>query len=426
MNRWTISGVCLLTITTGLVYAGCSDENAAPSATQDGGSPDAVTQSIGPEGGFIDAGDLFVAIPPGALDTTVMIGVKRTPSAAADGALSDLFELSPDGQVFRGLVTVGVRVSDETTADPGVVLSRRVAGGWERLSTRVMAGWAIASTPHFSTYATRPASPPNPACGYSRGPIPLYVPGNVETVNATKIDERTLYGGVFGGGKVELSTLFKTDQRYVTLRGIAGLPAGNGALYNITKQTITPLVIDGSGRFSVDLDVLSDGPWYGLADVCEGATQPNGAAWRWVQVECTEKCQLVPDAGPSDAGADAGALTCPFPKTIPGLAVSSWHEAYLHYRPGDYCDLQTDVKPGTIIQFRIFATSRTAGAIPGAYRWDIHTMSHGNLQGGTWLNLPDATDITMDISPAGNAVATHRVVYRFDGTDVTIKSLDKI
>ncbi|MEZ4219956.1 MAG: hypothetical protein R3B13_03435 [Polyangiaceae bacterium] len=438
MKRWKAGFVGIFAVAASIGFAGCGDDGSGGGKSPgNDAAVDTFELAVGPEGGFLDAGDLFVSVPPGALDSTVTLSVKKKSrsSLAPDSVLSEAFELAPDGQAFNGPVLIGVRVDAEATADPGVMVSRRMSDGtWEDLATRVTAGWALASTPHFSTYAARPASPANSPCAYSQVPIPLYVPGNLEVANATKIDDRTQYGGVASGSYIELSTPFKTDQRYVTLRGIAGPPSGNGALYNITKQTVTPLPIDSSGRFSVDIDVLTDGPWFGLADACNPPTQPGGAAWRMVQVECTEKCQLVPDAGTdsgspdsgSDAGADAGPLTCPFPKTIAALPVSSWHEAYLHYRPGDYCDLQTDVKPGTIVLFRIFSGSRTAAAIPGAYRWDIHTMSHGNLQGGTWLNLPDATDITMDISPYQNPVATHRVVYRFDGTNVTIKSLDPI
>jgi hypothetical protein len=81
-----------------------------------------------------------------------------------------------------------------------------------------------------------------------------------------------------------------------------------------------------------------------------------------------------------------------------------------------------------VIKSQYSATSTTIGrnvrAIQGNKRWAVLSSSAGSLVGGQVVNdLPDATDITIELQDGDVSGAPHyRLIFRFDGEDVTIKS----
>jgi len=114
---------------------------------------------IGPAGGTVN-GELGaqIIIPPGALASTVTIGLHRdssnSPAFAADGmdAVGAIWELTPHGQAFTLPVTVRIPfTAEQVSNDADPVLSKaEVAGSFAPLTTTVNGGFLEAQVTGFS------------------------------------------------------------------------------------------------------------------------------------------------------------------------------------------------------------------------------------------------------------------------------------
>ncbi|MDH3199749.1 MAG: hypothetical protein OEM15_02540 [Myxococcales bacterium] len=93
---------------------------------------------------------------------------------------------------------------------------------------------------------------------------------------------------------------------------------------------------------------------------------------------------------------------------------------------GQECTLQQSQGLVRLLKFSLNSFGeRDVIVIAGLNRWTILTNSEGRelIAGGRWVELPDATEITMTVQDADDANAPiYELQYRFDGDQFTVRS----
>ena len=398
----------------------CSDETTEPDTSGTGIEGGVVTSASDEATVFIPSG----AISSGRVDVTVTDrGIAGFPDPA--GRWSSVFEFEPDGQSFDLPVTISLVLPDSLADSTATLWTlNQTTNQWDEIPlSHTFGGRVWGQTSGFSWYSAGPAAIPD-GCNF-REMINIRTPGNVEVLIANQeaqflIGAGTLFEQETGSKWITLTNTF-------TVQGIAGPPAGTGKWIDFATgpqfQT-GEFAIAADGTFSFDLDIPQLGFRYlGLTDACLApvATPENG--WYYnLEVYCGADC-------PSSGGTVSD---CQFPSTVRMENTGfNWVEASFSFLEDQVCslDLSAVTNPITrVIRFQYSATSssigRNARSIQGAKRWDILSTSAGTLIQGQLVNsLPDNTDITFDLKDADDMQApSYRLIFRFDGDDVTIKS----
>ena len=145
---------------------GCSQDSKPASVSA---GTDVASATLGPEGGELTSKDgrLLVHVPPGALSAPLTLSVAPAASSPT-GALGPAYDLMPHGTRFN--VPIGIRIANDIAvgSDETVGIVTVIDGKWVDLapSGPDQSGTGIfGSTPHFSTYSTKPVSKTTAACG---------------------------------------------------------------------------------------------------------------------------------------------------------------------------------------------------------------------------------------------------------------------
>lgn len=377
-----------------------------------------------------------VSIPSGAISgASLAITVDDRGTAGfpePDTRRSSVFEFGPASASFDFPVTISIALTDASTDEAGALHRLNTATNeWEEVPNSYESqGRVWGQTSGFSWYSAGRGAIKT-ECNF-RDSIPLNTPGNVEVLIANQEAQFLIGAG----------TLFEqeTGSRWITttntfrVQGIAGPPDGTGKWIDFASgpqfQT-GEFTINADGTFSFDLDIPELGFRYlGITDTCLApvATPENG--WYYnAEVYCGADC-------PSSMGTVEG---CSFPSTVrmQPSSVAGNEEAFFSYRENStdpqnsLCELDPMADTaGRLLQFQDPASallSRNIRAIQGASvnSWTIVSASVGTLQGGQVVNdLPDMTDITVELQDSDGM--RYRLIFRFDGSDVTIKSFVKL
>lgn len=388
-----------------------------------GGDNPPGTTTIGERGGVADSasGDGSVSVPSGAiasgtLDITVE-QLNRDDFPDPDQRWSDVFEFGPEGADFDIPVTIGLMLDDER-ADSAATLWRlnETTDMWEEIAlSYTTQGRVWGQVSGFSTFAAGPASAPNECT--QRSTVALNTPGNVEVLVADR--DQTTFVGVGTLFEQETGSVWITLDSSFTVTGLAGPPEGQGRWIdfatgpNFENGTFD---IGPNGQFSIPFDIPPLGFRYlALTDACLGpfVTETNGWLYN-LEVWCGPNC-----------GQNVNAPPCQFPDTVTMQQAGAKVAADFAFIAGEQCTLgQWEGVPRVLELARDFGVLQ-ATVIMGVDRWAILTSSEGTerVPGAQWVDLPDATEITMTLQDAddGNA-PVYELRFRFDGDDLTIRS----
>ena len=372
-----------------------------------------------------------VFVPGGAIaGSELRITVDEVSSEGMPDAaelLGDVYEFGPDGTQFESPVTIMLPLPGGANEASGAVLVTLNAAGdaWEEIAgSYVMGGRVYGQTGHFSFYGvTVPDSPPDD-CRW-RDVLPMVVPDSKVVSYSTRTE--TMSGGYDGPDMIEVGSTWIASRRYVTISGLAG-PAGTGAWMDYSRQNGGTMTIEEDGTFEIELDLHNQGPYFALTDACLAPEADEQSGWLYhIQVHCNQDC--LDDDGIYEDDTDI----CDFPATVTMARHSSadWYQAYFAFYPdGELCGISDEILGvGTLLVVRVHDSGdRTVTALGGAVRWKIHSSSHGVeiTEGAIYGSLPDATDITLEMSEYSGEFATHELVMRFDGTEFTVVSFSQL
>jgi hypothetical protein len=242
-------------------------------------------------------------------------------------------------------------------------------------------------------------------------------PNILKVTPATRTD--SLVVAALGSEGIELGSTWVANTRFVTVTGLAGPPSGQGAWIDWSTMSGGTFDIDpATGTFTLTFDLQTQGPYFALTDACNAPFADETGGWAYtLEIDCGPECaDTLPPPAP----------LCNFPETGTLAPLASFLQIALDFDPGVSCGLAS----AGIFLFRrypggnVIFGERTVTAVAGLNRWKIHAITHGTLVSPDQAYfLPDATDITMTISPAASATPTHTVVFRFNGDDLTVVSL---
>lgn len=119
---------------------GCSSEPAATPSTE----------TIGPDGGTLQVGEVTLTIPKGALAVATSITVTKTTDPAPSGfaALSPLYRFEPTGLTFAAPATVSFA---QPTGAPTATIVWSTGATFDAIPTQATGGRLVAAITHFSS-----------------------------------------------------------------------------------------------------------------------------------------------------------------------------------------------------------------------------------------------------------------------------------
>ncbi|MBN8616179.1 MAG: hypothetical protein J0L92_36655 [Deltaproteobacteria bacterium] len=154
------------------LLAGCPSTNGRPVAPIVPG--ESASALIGPEGGMIEVGTMQIAIPAGALTSAQEIRV-IVDGAAPPGAFtgfSPVVRFEPEGTSFARPIEVRIPF-DGDPALATIFWSQRDGEAYVPRATRVVDGYAIAETQHFSSAFVGTACSGEGCCDTANGELDL-------------------------------------------------------------------------------------------------------------------------------------------------------------------------------------------------------------------------------------------------------------
>ncbi len=337
-----------------------------------------------------------------------------------DERWSDVFELGPDAASFDIPVTIALLLDEERASSAATLWRLNEATRvWEEIELSYTSqGRVWGQTTGFSIFAAGPASAPT-ECTFQEV-IALQTPGNVEVVGATR-DETTFVGpGTLF--ERETGSVWITQSTSFTVQGIAGPPSGQGRWIDFAAIPVFEngtFDIAPNGTFSIQLDIPPLGFRYlALTDACLGPFVSETNGWLYhLQVYCGPNC-----------GQNVNAPPCQFPQTVAmqQVGMSSVVSASFGFLAGEECTLQQFQGLVRLLKFsRDAFGDRDVVVIASLNRWSILSNSEGRelVAGGRWVELPDATEITMTVQDADDGSAPiYELRYRFDGDNLTVRS----
>lgn len=428
--RWLV-----VVVTAASLGGACGDDGSAggTGGTGAGGGtggtggvlpPD--TTRVGEDGGVAnsESGDGAVSIPSGAIASgTIDVSVEQRDRANfpdPEGRWSDVFVIGPDSAAFDVPVTVSLAL-DEDRVDSAATLWRldESTDVWEEIPlSYTTQGRVWGQTSGFSVFSAAPASAPNECT--QQQVIALNTPGNVEVLVANL--DSTTFVGVGTLFEQETGSKWITTSSTFTVQGLAGPPGGTGGWIDFATgpnfEAGTFSIAD-NGQFSIQFDIPPLGfRFLGLTDACLSpfVTETNGWLYN-LQVFCGPNC-----------GQNVNAPPCQFPQTVTmqPVGMSSSISVSFGFLAGEECTLE---QPQGLVRLLTFSRDafgvRDVIVIAGLNRWTILTNSEGQelIPGGRWVDLPDATDITMTVQDADDPNAPiYELQYRFDDDEFTVRS----
>ncbi|MEM9189866.1 MAG: hypothetical protein AAGF12_11860 [Myxococcota bacterium] len=255
---------------------------------------------VSPEAG------LAVVVPTGALSAKRTLAVSVISEVPAEATLlGSAFELSPSGTHFDVPVTLSFAVPAGAAGQPlTIVRLDELRESWKPVEgSTVLHGRVYAQTDHFSVYALASATDQE-ACrsAYrSEGPgsvHPLLVPGGIAVEGAVKSDTPPL--AFTGPNPLELASTWTASQRFVGVRGNAGIE-GEGGRIDWISRAPDRFEISSDGSFFFWLDLHQQGPHFGLTDACLLPTSDDRHGWLYaLDVNCDQRCLDDPSTTPPD------------------------------------------------------------------------------------------------------------------------------
>lgn len=433
--RHALNGLLLVLVVFVACLAGaCSSDGTGASGGSGGaagtggagGDLPPGTTRIGGRGGVAnsESGDGSVSVPSGAigsgsLDITVA-QLSRDDFPDPGGRSSDVFQFGPEGASFDVPVTISLAL-DEDQAESAATLWKLDEANdvWEEIALSYPTqGRVWGQTSGFSIFAAGPASAPSECT--QRDIFALNTPGNVEVLVADR--DQTTFVGVGTLFEQETGSVWITLNDTFTVTGLAGPPEGQGRWIdfatgpNFENGTFD---IGPTGMFSIEFDIPPLGFRYlALTDACLGpfVTETNGWLYN-LEVWCGPNC-----------GQNLNAPPCQFPDTVTmeQVGMTSAAAADFAFLPGEQCSLgQWQGVPRVLELSRDAFGVLSATVIMGVNRWSILSNSEGveRVPGAQWVDLPEATDITMTLQDADDSGApVYELRYRFDGDVLTVRS----
>lgn len=176
MERWkndyTWLGLVLALGGEGASLAGCPSIRSVPVEALRPGQ--AVSALVGPEGATLEVGAMNVIIPPGALTSAVEIRVSVEESAppGAFSGFSPRVRFEPEGLSFERPIRVEIPFEGDGRLAT-MFWSQREGGAFVPRPTRIVNGFAVAETTHFSEAFVGTACGDADCCDAANGELDL-------------------------------------------------------------------------------------------------------------------------------------------------------------------------------------------------------------------------------------------------------------
>ncbi|MBX7190960.1 MAG: hypothetical protein K1X94_02825 [Sandaracinaceae bacterium] len=171
-NVWSTWGLLLALSAPTALVAGCPSTNSAPITPIVPGQT--ASALVGPEGGTLDVGTMQIAIPAGALTSAqeIRVTVDETAPPRAFTGFSPVVRFEPEGMTFARPVEVRIPFDGEP-ALATIFWSQRSGAAYVPRATRVVDGYAIAETDHFSSAFVGTACEGADCCDAANGELDL-------------------------------------------------------------------------------------------------------------------------------------------------------------------------------------------------------------------------------------------------------------
>jgi len=129
------------------------------------------TWLVTPEAGgtlVTDGTSIEVRVPPGAVNRSITLTLTVQPGA--DGSLTNVYELGPEGTSFDRPVTISVEFASEASSGTRLVLAWADGAVWRPIpGSRSTDGRIVGATRHFSRFAAREVPAEEPVYPWREG-----------------------------------------------------------------------------------------------------------------------------------------------------------------------------------------------------------------------------------------------------------------
>jgi hypothetical protein len=280
------SGVVALALLSALACT--SSNNASPSGPT--GPGETKNQTIGASGGTVTTSGATLTVPRGALASDTAISVSSSSDAPPSGATaySPVFVFGPDGTQFGAPVSVSLAFNGD--AAKAVVFWSKSDGTFEKLSSNIANGMAMAQVTHFSrgfvgdgtvTFPLLGGGTPSNDAGGGSSPCPI------GTWSMTMSGPAACDGG---SGKLTLT-----------------VAQGSGGVLAVTQETVNV-----KGGLGCGYRVSGTATYEANALNLDLAVDDNGCAKHWLStwtVDASCKTMSTPDGALTIKNCQACATT---------------------------------------------------------------------------------------------------------------------